>query len=154
MVLYNMGSEATQVTLFAFDAYNTTDRSATGARVNKTVGQGTVLAKAWDTGLGGRHFDRVLVEYVADKLNAVRLLCPQTSGCCADALNPVSQDPKLAKAMPASAKGDVRNLPQAMAKIRKNVGKAKEVRIWCLPVCDSGYLHPQCDRFNAGLERE
>ena len=76
MALYNMGSEATQVTLFAFDAYNTTDRSATGARVNKTVGQATVLAKAWDTSLGGRHFDRVLVEYVADLVNAVRSPAP------------------------------------------------------------------------------
>lgn len=71
MALYNMGSEATQVTLFAFDAYNTTDRSPAGVRVNKTVGQATVLAKAWDTGLGGRHFERVLVEYVADRFNAV-----------------------------------------------------------------------------------
>ena len=72
MVMYNMGSEATQATLFAFDSYNTTDRNAAGARVNKTVGQATVLAKAWDTSLGGRHFDRVLVEYVADRFNAVR----------------------------------------------------------------------------------
>ena len=29
--------------------------------------------------------------------------------------------------MPAAARGDVRNIPNAMAKIRKNVGKAKEV---------------------------
>lgn len=33
----------------------------------------------------------------------------------------------MVKAMPSEAKGDIRNLPNAMAKIRKNVGKAKEV---------------------------
>ena len=33
----------------------------------------------------------------------------------------------MVKAMPSEARGDIRNLPNAMAKIRKNVGKAKEV---------------------------
>jgi molecular chaperone DnaK (HSP70) len=127
MVLYNMGSEATQVTLFAFDAYNVSDRSG-GVRVNKTVGQATVLSKAWDTSLGGRHFDRVLIEYAAEKFNAVRasrLLLLRISRF--EIRFSALQDPKLAKALPASAKGDIRNVPTAMAKVRKNVGKAKEV---------------------------
>ena len=37
------------------------------------------------------------------------------------------KDPKMVKAMPASANGDIRNVPTAMAKVRKNVAKAKEV---------------------------
>ena len=101
MLLYNMGSEATQATLFAYDAYVTTEKGK-----NKTVGQARVLAKAWDTGLGGRHFDTALINYVAEKFNA---------------------DKTKAAALPPSAKGDIRNVPAAMAKIRKNTVKAKEI---------------------------
>ena len=99
MVLYNMGAQATQATLFAFDAYVTVEKGK-----NKTVGQARVLAKTWDTELGGAHFDRVLVNYVADKFNAEK-----------------------GRFLPESAKGDIRNVPAAMAKIRRNTGKAKEV---------------------------
>ena len=102
LAIYNMGSEATQVTLFRYDAYTL----SSGGK-NKTVGQAHVLAKAWDTRLGGRHFDRALIDYVAGKFNA---------------------DNKVAKHLPASAAGDIRNVPLSMAKIRRAVTKAKEVR--------------------------
>lgn len=56
VVIYDMGYESTQVTLFAFSSYTKRGR-------DKPIGQIDVLAKAWDTTLGGRAFDDVLVEY-------------------------------------------------------------------------------------------
>jgi molecular chaperone DnaK (HSP70) len=103
MLLYNMGAEATQATLFAYDAYTVPDPKA-GKGANKTVGQARVVAKAWDPALGGRHFDAALVNHVAEKFNAAK-----------------------AADLPPSAKGDIRNAPAAMAKIRRVVVKAKEV---------------------------
>ena len=97
-------SPTAQVTIFAYDAYVHVERGA-GAR-NKTVGQARVLAKAWDLGLGGHAFDRLLLNYAADAFNA---------------------DATKARALPASAGGDLRRVPSAMAKMRKNVVKTKEV---------------------------
>ena len=103
MLLYNMGAQATQVTLFAYDSYNHTDKMS---RKNVTVGQGRVVAKAYDLGLGGRHFDAVLVDHVARAFNA---------------------DAKVAKKLDAAAGGDLRAVPLAMVKVAKAVVKAKEV---------------------------
>jgi hypoxia up-regulated 1 len=110
MVLYNMGAESTQVTLFAYDSYMLPEKGGILATPPKdakpkSVGQGRVVAKAWDVSLGGRAFDAALINLVADTFNAG----------------------KQAAGMPASAKGDIRNVPLSMAKVRKNVGKAKEV---------------------------
>ena len=70
MVLYNMGYSATQVTLFAYDAYSLGPEKGGGVGAkNRTVGQGRVVAKAWDASVGGRAFDRVLIDYVAAKFN-------------------------------------------------------------------------------------
>ena len=99
LAIYNMGAEATQVTLFEFNAYT----SSAGGK-NKTVGQAHVLSKAWDTGLGGRHFDRVIIDYAAAKFNKEK-----------------------GSKLHASASGDVRNLPLSMAKMRRAVTKAKEI---------------------------
>jgi hypoxia up-regulated 1 len=103
MLLYNMGHEATQATLFAYDSYNVTDKSSPGG--SKAVGQARVVAKAWDTALGGRHFDRLLIDYFSEKFNAE----------------------KGSKVLPSSANGDIRNVPSAMAKMRKAISKAKEI---------------------------
>lgn len=103
LLLYNLGHEAAQVTLFAFDSYQWAER---GSSKPKAVGQARVLAKAWDTSVGGRFFEKALVDYAASKFN---------------------EDKAKAKALPASAKGDVRNVPAAMAKLRKNVARAKEI---------------------------
>jgi len=101
MVLYNMGDEDTEATLFAYDSYLAPDK-ATGKP--KAVGQGRVVAKAWDATLGGRQFDRALVEFVADSFNRDK-----------------------ADKLPKEARGDVRNLPASMVKIKKNTAKAVEV---------------------------
>ena len=103
MILYNMGYSATQVTLFAYDSYTVPEKGTTTTK-NRTVGQGRVVAKAWDIGIGGRTFDRVLIDYVAAKFNKEK-----------------------GKLLPAAAAGDIRNLGLSMAKIRKNIVKAKEV---------------------------
>jgi hypoxia up-regulated 1 len=101
MILYNMGDEDTEATLFAYDSYQAIDKTSSKP---KAIGQGRILAKSWDTSLGGRQFDKALVEYVADSFNRDK-----------------------GKTLPASAKGDVRNLPGSMVKIKKNVQKALEV---------------------------
>ncbi len=101
MMLYNMGFEATQVTLFAYDSYVHVEK---GSSKNKTVGQGRVVAKAWDTALGGRHFDKALIEYCVAKFNEAH-----------------------GKKLPAEYNGDLRNIASAMVKFKKNVAKAKEI---------------------------
>ena len=103
MMLYNMGAESTQVTLFAYDAYNRTEK---GSSKNITVGQGRVVARAYDLELAGEAFDALLVDYVATAFNA---------------------DPKVSKKLPKEAAGDIRSIPPAMVKISKAVVKAKEV---------------------------
>lgn len=102
MMLYNMGHESTQVTLFAYDSYTAPESKL--STKTKAVGQGRVIGKAWDTQLGGRWFDKALVEYCCDVFNRDK-----------------------GSKLPADAKGDIRNVPSAMVKIRKNVAKAKEI---------------------------
>ncbi len=65
---------------------------------NKTVGQFRVAGKAWDLGLGGSHFDSVLIEKLADAFNALGHL---------------------------GKGGDVRTLPKAMTKLKKNAQKVR-----------------------------
>ena len=101
LVLYNMGATSTQVSVFEYDAY--VERVA---GKNKSIGQARVLGKAFDASLGGRSWDTVILNYVADAFNA---------------------DKKVASQLPAAAAGDVRNLAPAMVKIAKAVVKAKEV---------------------------
>lgn len=101
MLLYNMGDDHTEATLFAYDSYQAADKT-TGKP--KAVGQGRVVAKAWDATLGGRQFDKALVEFVADGFNRDK-----------------------GSLLPAEARGDVRNLPNSMVKIKKNTAKALEV---------------------------
>merc|ERR1719483_646959 len=57
LILYNMGSTSTKVSVVKYDAYSKTITK----RKNKTVGQVTVLSQAWDETLGGNSFDMVLV---------------------------------------------------------------------------------------------
>ena len=101
MLLYNMGAEATQVTLFAYDSYVS---KASGKNV--TVGQGRVLAKAYDLGLGGRAFDKVLSNAVVAAFDA---------------------DPKMVGHLPKEAGGSLAGSPLAMTKVAKGVVKSKEV---------------------------
>lgn len=63
----------------------------------KNVGQFTVRGKAWDTELGGHWFDLCLTDLLADQFNK------------------------------KWGKGDIRNFPKAMAKLRVNASKVKQV---------------------------
>jgi hypoxia up-regulated 1 len=101
MLLYNMGAEATQVTLFAYDSYVTT----AGGK-NTTVGQGRVVAKAYDLGLGGRAFDKVLRDAVVAAFDG---------------------DAKMVAKLPKEAGGTLAGVPAAMIKVAKGVTKTKEV---------------------------
>jgi hypoxia up-regulated 1 len=57
LILYNMGSTSTKVSVVKYDAY----LKSISKRKNKTVGQVTVMSQAWDETLGGNAFDMVLV---------------------------------------------------------------------------------------------
>jgi hypothetical protein len=61
----NSGLWYDQVSIHSHDSYVVKDFGK-----NKTVGQFKVVGKAWDTGLGGAHFDNVLMEKFADVFNA------------------------------------------------------------------------------------
>ena len=65
---------------------------------NRTVGQFKVVGKAWDLALGGANFDSVLIEKFADEFNKKGWL---------------------------GKGGDVRTLPKAMTKLRKNAQKVR-----------------------------
>jgi molecular chaperone DnaK (HSP70) len=67
---------------------------------NKTTGQFRVVGKAWDMTLGGSNFDSVLIEKMADAFNALGHL---------------------------GKGGDIRTLPKAMTKIRKNAQKVRSI---------------------------
>ena len=91
---------------------------------NTTVGAFNVLSKAWDATCGGDAFDAVIVDYLADEFN------------------------KQWK------KGDVRDVPRAMAKIRVQAKKVKEVLSANnkIPIYMEG-LHDDLD-FKSELSRE
>ncbi|RYG52457.1 hypothetical protein EON67_01195, partial [archaeon] len=91
-----------QVSVVAYDSYTIVEKGFGGK--NRTVGQGRVLGKAWDTTLGGRHLDRAIVNYVADAFNAAH-----------------------GSKLPESAGGDVRRITSAMSKLRKAVVRTKEI---------------------------
>ena len=70
----------------------------TVGKKNKTTGSLTMHGIAWDTNLGGRNFDRIAIDLVADGF--------------------AQQNPKLS---------DVRSSPRAMGKLRKEGERVKEV---------------------------
>ena len=71
---------------------------STVGKKNKTTGSLTMHGIAWDTNLGGRNFDRIAIDLVADGF--------------------AQQNPKLS---------DVRSSPRAMGKLRKEGERVKEV---------------------------
>lgn len=97
ILIYNMGNTHTQVSINAHSSYTLRE-----AGVNRTFSQFKVVGKGWNFGVGGGHFDSVLIEKFASAFNAAGHLKNQ----------PVK---------------DVRQIPRAMAKLKKNVQRVKEI---------------------------
>ena len=64
MLVFNMGSASTQVSVFEYGHY--TDKK------NKTFGQFTAIGKGWDENLGGEDWEMLLVERMADEFDEQR----------------------------------------------------------------------------------
>ena len=101
LLLYNMGSSSTQLSLVEFTSYT---EKVSGKP--KAVGSARVIAKAYDATLGGRSFDAALLGVVTSAFNA---------------------DKKVSAKLPESARGDIQNVAASMVKISKAALKAKEV---------------------------
>jgi hypoxia up-regulated 1 len=98
VVLYNMGSTSTKVSVARFSGYSV---KGSGKNKNKVVGQVEILGTASDFNLGGAHFELVITNYIADEVNAQLKAKGQTE--------------------------DIRKNARAMAKIRLSAEKAKNV---------------------------
>jgi hypothetical protein len=77
--------------------------------VNRTFSQFKVAGKGWSFDIGGGHFDSVLIEKFATAFNEAGHLKNSKEG------------------------DDVRKIPRAMAKLRKNVQKV--CRFWVVFAC-------------------
>jgi len=93
-LFYNLGASALQVSVVRYLSYKHKDSKYSK---EKTVGGLEVLAKAWDSTLGGMEIDHRIVEYLADEFNS------------------------------QWKEGDVRTIPRAMAKLRIQANKVKHV---------------------------
>jgi hypoxia up-regulated 1 len=104
VLFYNMGASTTQVTVVNFTSYAAKE---SGSK-NKTVSQFEVVAKAWDSSLGGFSFDMALTELLADRFNAAWAA-------------------KLAKSNKPSEGNDIRKFSRPMTRLRLEALKIKEV---------------------------
>ncbi|TFJ83042.1 hypothetical protein NSK_005667 [Nannochloropsis salina CCMP1776] len=99
IIFYNLGASSLQVSLVEMSSY------VTGRGSNeKRFAHFTVRAKAWDTTLGGFQFDLRVAEVLADRFNE-----------------------KWRKGKGKGKDVDVRRHPKAMAKLRAQAKKVKEV---------------------------
>jgi len=64
VLFYNLGHSDTEVSIVKYSSYMQKE-----AGKNKTVGQFEVVGKAWDTEVGGFHFDMKLADLLADRFN-------------------------------------------------------------------------------------
>jgi len=100
VVFYNMGASSLQVSIVQYHSY---DRKEYSYSKGKKVGSFQVLSKAWDATLGGGAFDARLVDHMATEFNEFLNKKRNTEG------------------------KDVRTSPRAMAKLRIQAGKVKQV---------------------------
>lgn len=101
ILFYNMGASALQVSIIQFYSY---ERKESKYDKGKKVGAFQVLGKGWDASVGGEAFDARIVNYIADEFNSV-----------------------WDKKRNDGKKEDVRKYPRAMAKIRVQATKVKQV---------------------------
>jgi len=93
VLFYNMGAMDTEVSLVRYSAI-------TEMPANKTYEHVEVLAESWDASLGGSDLDRVLVNILADRFNALK---------------------------ERKGKPDVRESPRAIKRLTKEVLKMKDI---------------------------
>lgn len=101
ILFYNMGASALQVSVIQFYSY---ERKESKHAKGKKVGAFQVLGKGWDASVGGEAFDARIVNFIADEFNAL-----------------------WDKKRNDGNKEDVRKYPRAMAKIRVQATKVKQV---------------------------
>jgi len=93
VLFYNMGATDTEVSLVRYS-------TVTEMPANKTYEQVEILGEAWDKNLGGSDFDRVLVNMLAERFNALK---------------------------ERKGKPDVRESPRAIKRLTKEVLKIKDI---------------------------
>jgi hypoxia up-regulated 1 len=101
VMFYNMGANALQVSILKYHSYARKESTYSKA---KNVGTFEVLAKAWDSSLGGVAFDDRIVQFMADEFNTM--------------WNKKRNDGVIK---------DVRKYPRAMAKLTIMANKVKHV---------------------------
>ena len=65
VLFYNMGGMDTEVSIVRYS-------TVTEMPVNKTYEQVEILAEAWDADLGGADLDRILLDMLAERFNALK----------------------------------------------------------------------------------
>lgn len=101
ILFYNMGASALQVSIMQFYSY---ERKESKYGKGKKVGAFQVLGKGWDASVGGEAFDARIVNFMADEFNEI-----------------------WDKKRNDGKKEDVRKHPRAMAKLRVQANKVKQV---------------------------
>ena len=99
-LFYNLGGSSLQVSVVKYHAYEVPESKY--SKKMKSIGSIEVLGKAWDQTLGGEAFDNRLVDYMADHFNR-----------------------EWRKAR--GHEKDVRDIPNAMTKLRLQANKVKQV---------------------------
>jgi molecular chaperone DnaK (HSP70) len=93
VLFYNMGAMDTEVSLVRYSAI-------TEQPSNKTYEHIEILAEAWDSNLGGGDFDKVLLEMLAERFNALK---------------------------ERQGKPDIRENPKIIKRLLKEVNKYKDI---------------------------
>ena len=93
ILFYNMGGTDTEVSIVRYSAI-------TEMPSNKTYEHVEVLAEAWDANLGGADLDKVLIDMIAERFNAMK---------------------------ERKGKPDVRENPKAIKRLQKEVLKLKDI---------------------------
>jgi molecular chaperone DnaK (HSP70) len=93
VLFYNMGATDTEVSIVRYSTVNEMPQ-------NKTVEHIEILSEAWDENLGGSDFDKVLINMIAERFNALK-----------------ERQGKL----------DVRENPKVIKRLLKEVNKLKDI---------------------------
>lgn len=93
VLFYNMGSMDTEVSIVRYSTVNELPS-------NKTVEYIEILSEAWDANLGGSDLDKVLINMIAEKFNALK---------------------------ERQGKPDVRENPKVIKRLIKEVAKLKDI---------------------------
>jgi hypoxia up-regulated 1 len=93
VLFYNMGGMDTEVSIVRYS-------TVTEMPANKTYEQVEILAEAWDADMGGADLDRILMDMLAERFNALK---------------------------EREGKPDVRDYPKVIKRLSKEVLKMKDI---------------------------